>query len=209
MKWEKEEIDFLKNNYDKMWCADIAKHLGRRKSQVYCKAQSLGLKKPEIFRSIAGKMGQDHPKAIAWRFQKGHVPSNKGKKLSADVLKKIERTQFKPGNKPKNWKPVGSERVNVDGYCEIKVAEPRKWKLKPRVIWEEANGAIPPGYNIQFKDHNPQNCTLENLYMISKSEQMATENSMIAKYPKELQEVMRLKGVVNRKIHKYQKEHGK
>ena len=41
--------------------------------------------------------------------------------------------------------------------------------------------------------------------MISKAEQMRNENSLIAKYPKELQDVIRLKGVVNRQIHKYQK----
>jgi hypothetical protein len=43
---------------------------------------------------------------------------------------------------------------------------------------------------------------LENLYLISKADQMAKENSSYAKYPKELQEIIHLKGVVNRAIHK-------
>ena len=112
---------------------------------------------------------------------------------------------FKKGHISENKREVGAERVNVYGYIEIKVAEPNVWRLKHRIVWEQHNGAIPPGYNVQFKNHNTQDCRIENLYLISKAEQMRNENSLIAKYPKELQDVIRLKGVVNRQIHKHQK----
>ena len=49
----------------------------------------------------------------------------------------MKRTMFKKGNKPLNHREVGSERINVDGYVEIKVAEPATWKLKQRVVYEE------------------------------------------------------------------------
>ena len=39
-------------------------------------------------------------------------------------------------------------------------------------------------------------------YLISREDQMAKENSFYAKYPKDLQEIIHLKGVVNRAIHK-------
>ena len=89
---------------------------------------------------------------------------------------------------------------------ETKVAEPNVWRLKHRIIWEQHNGVIPAGYNVQFKNRNTQDCRIENLYIISKSEQMRTENSLVARYPKEVQEVIRLKGVVNRVIHKREKD---
>lgn len=43
--WTQEEIEFLKNNYDKMEYADIAKIIGRTRDSVFWKAKDLGLKK--------------------------------------------------------------------------------------------------------------------------------------------------------------------
>ena len=93
----------------------------------------------------------------------------------------------------------------MDGYVEIKVAEPRKWALKHRVIWEEANGPIPKGCNIQFRDGNKLNVKIENLYIISRSDQLMKQNAMYARYPKEMQDVMRLKGAINRQIRRKEK----
>ena len=112
---------------------------------------------------------------------------------------------FKKGHRPHNHRAVGSERINVDGYIEVKVAEPNRWRVKHRIVWESVHGEIPRGFNVQFKNHNPLDCRIENLYLISKADQMAKENSFYAKYPKELQEVIHLKGVVNRAIHKAQR----
>lgn len=205
--WTEEEINILLRDYQdpNIFTADIAKRLDRTLSQVYQKAWTMGLKAPLERIRRAGKLGTNHPNAVAHRFKKGSVPPNKGKKMSPEVYEKVKETMFKKGNSPVNHREVGSERINVDGYIETKVAEPNVWRLKHRIIWEQHNGAIPPGYNVQFKNHNTQDCRIENLYLISKAEQMRNENSLIAKYPKELQDVIRLKGVVNRQIHKHQK----
>ena len=112
---------------------------------------------------------------------------------------------FKKGRINENKREVGSERVNVYGYIEIKVAEPNRWRLKHRLIWEQHNGIIPEGCNVQFKNHNTLDCRIENLYLISKSEQMRNENSLMARYPKELRDVIRLKGVVKRQLRKQEK----
>lgn len=56
------------------------------------------------------------------RFNSGHTPFNKGKK----GLGGWEPTQFKKGNKPWNYLPVGPERVNGDGYVDTKIADPNK-----------------------------------------------------------------------------------
>ena len=206
--WTKEEINILLRDYQNpnILSADIAKRLDRTLSQVYYKARTMGLKAPLERIRLAGKLGTNHPNAVAHRFKKGSVPPNKGKKMSPEVYEKVKETMFKKGNSPVNHREVGSERINVDGYIEIKVAEPNVWRLKHRIIWEQHNGVIPAGYNVQFKNHNTQDCRIENLYIISKAEQMRTENSLVARYPKEVQEVIRLKGVVNRIIHKRERD---
>ena len=43
---------------------------------------------------------------------------------------------------------------------------------KHRWLWEQAYGEIPKGHNVQFKDNNPLNCVLENLYLITRDEQV-------------------------------------
>ena len=206
-KWTQQEEETLIRLYEdpKVFAKDIATMLGRTLQQVYNKAMAMGLKAPTERIRMAGKIGMHHPKSVATRFHKGHIPQNKGKKVSPEVYEKMSPTMFKKGHISENKREVGAERVNVYGYIEIKVAEPNVWRLKHRIVWEQHNGVIPPGYNVQFKNHNTQDCRIENLYLISKAEQMRNENSLIAKYPKELQDVIRLKGVVNRQIHKHQK----
>ena len=43
--WTTKEVKFLRNNWSVMTGADIAEHLGRKKSAVYSKAVSLGIRK--------------------------------------------------------------------------------------------------------------------------------------------------------------------
>ena len=104
------------------------------------------------------------------RFQKGQVAHNKGAKMSKEVYEKAKNTMFTKGHVPHNHKPVGSERVNVNGYIEIKVEEPRKWQLKHNVVWENHNGKIPKGSVVIFLDRNKMNVTIDNLKLIKRSE---------------------------------------
>ena len=66
--------------------------------------------------------------------------------------------------------------------------------------------ALPICYNIQFKDGNRQNVSIENLYMISRSEQLKKENSLYARYPEDVQYLIKLKGALNRQINKATKK---
>ena len=77
----------------------------------------------------------------------------------------IERTgPFKKGQTPHNKDPVGTKTtVQKSGYRKIKVAEPNQWKLLHRFVWEQANGYIPKGYVVVFRDGNQSNCDLSNL----------------------------------------------
>lgn len=104
------------------------------------------------------------------RFKKGSVPFNKGKKGVGGW----EPTQFKKGHKPLNYKPVGSERIDRDGYLLIKVSDHgpwhHRWKHKHKVLWEEANGPVPKGHALIFSDGNKQNINLDNLLLVTRAQ---------------------------------------
>ena len=204
-KWTPEEDALLIKMYPDHFAQEIAAILGRSDRSVYCRTRLLGLKAPREKYVRSGQLGTRHPKAMAHRFKKGTTPPNKGKRMPAAVYKKCAGTMFRKGNIPATHRPVGTETLRSDGYIWVKVEEPNKWRLKQRLLWEQHNGPIPPGYNVQFKDHDPKNCRIENLYIISRSDQMRNENSLIASYPKPLADLIRLKGAVNRQIHKHQR----
>lgn len=103
-------------------------------------------------------------------FKKGHVPHNKGKKMSPEVYAKCAPSMFKKGNTPVNHRPVGSERITVEGYIEVKVAEPRKWRPKHVVVYEEHFGPIPKGHIVVFADNNKMNLDPSNLLLITRNE---------------------------------------
>lgn len=103
------------------------------------------------------------------QFAKGAAPWNAGLK-GYDPGGRSALTRFKKGDVPVNHRPVGSERVTVDGYIEIKVAEPASWDLKHRVVWEREHGPIPPSHVIWFYDNDPTNCEPENLMLVTRAE---------------------------------------
>jgi len=107
-------------------------------------------------------------------FKKGHVPWNKGLK---GVNFGGKETQFKPGHKPHNWVPVGSERVNVDGYIDVKVHDytgkdsKKNWKGKHIITWERHHGRkVPDGHAVIFGDGNRRNFDPENLILVSRAQ---------------------------------------
>lgn len=100
------------------------------------------------------------------QFKKGQEPPNKGKKGVGGW----EPTQFKKGHKPHNYKPIGTERTNGEGYVDIKVADPNVWKAKHILIWEQENGPVPPGHVILFGDGNRKNFDLDNLILVTRKQ---------------------------------------
>ena len=39
-----------------------------------------------------------------------------------------------------------------------------------RYVWEQANGEVPEGYVVAFRDGNRRNCSLDNLYLLSRAD---------------------------------------
>lgn len=128
------------------------------------------------------------------QFKKGNIPHPNAKPKGPN------KTSFKKGNRPHNWKPVGHERVNVEGYIEVKTAEPKTFELKHRVIWEQHNGPIPEEMLISFIDGNRQNCNINNLEMISKSENAFRNKMQINQYPQAIKPTIKQIAKLKEKI---------
>lgn len=107
-------------------------------------------------------------------FEPGHEPINKGTKGMFNVGG--NKTSFKKGQQPFNYKPIGTERVDKDGYVLVKVQDDgawnERWRHKQRVIWEKANGPIPEGYVLIFLDQDKTNTSLDNLMLVTNQQHL-------------------------------------
>ncbi|EPH86955.1 hypothetical protein D922_04463 [Enterococcus faecalis 06-MB-DW-09] len=107
-------------------------------------------------------------------FPKGHEPINKGTKGMFNVGG--NKTSFKKGQPARNHKPIGTERVDRDGYVIVKVQEEgqwdKRWRPKHKVEWEKVHGVIPKGHVLIFLDGNKQNITMENLKLVTQGQNL-------------------------------------
>ncbi len=95
----------------------LAARLNKTLQQICSKAYRLGLKKsPEFSKKIRQDWGS------ATRFKKGNTPWNCGMK-GLPARGRSSETQFKKGQKPHTWLPVGSTRVSADGYLQRKISD--------------------------------------------------------------------------------------
>jgi hypothetical protein len=95
-------------------------------------------------------------------FAPGQTPFNKGAKMPFNP--NSAATRFKKGNLPHNTHYLGHERVSKEGYVEISVAEAnphtgyeRRYVLKHRHLWEQANGPLPDGMCLKCLDGDRAN----------------------------------------------------
>lgn len=156
MKYNEEHLDFIRKNIKGTKFKDLT-DMFNKKFNTNLSDRTLA--------ATAKRYG--YKNGVDCRFKKGHIPNNKGTK----GLSKANKTSFRKGHIPINHRPVGSERVNIYGYIEIKVKEPATWRYKHIVVWEKANNRkVPKGHVILFLDKNKLNCDIENLLLINRKE---------------------------------------
>jgi hypothetical protein len=180
--WSEQEVEIMVKNYPHISTKDVAGMLGKSVKQCYCKANLLRLHKTSDYLATesSGRLKNGNSASF---FPKGNIPWNKGMK---GLQIGGEQTQFKKGTIPPNHRPVGSTRIDEEGYTSIKIAEPRKWVLLHRHLYEQEHGKINRNEVIVFRDKNRSNFDINNLEKITMSENM--ERNRITKYPIELQE---------------------
>lgn len=201
-KWTPEKLDKLKQLFPRMMTKDIALIVDMSVQSCNFNAYKLGLRKDKdfIYTSQYGNILALRDKGKVYRYPKGHVPQNKGTKMSEELRAKVEHTFFKKGIRPLNTKPVGYERVNSEGYTEIKVAEGKnKFIGKHRLIWEQHNGLVPVGHVIIFADNDKTNFAIENLVCVSRQD-LAVRNRYRKKYGVEIAENIILLSQLKRKL---------
>ena len=160
-KWTQEEIEYIKSICWKSYHADTAKKFNEHFNSDITASQ---------IKSLIGRL--KIKTGITGRFTKGRIPHNKGKKMHPDTLEKLRPTLFQKGHKPQTYRPVGSERINRDGYVEIKVGDPSEWELKHRYIYEQKYGKIPKEDIVIFLDNDKTNFDIDNLKHITRRENL-------------------------------------
>lgn len=196
--WTKDEIQLLVELFPHQFTRVVAEKLGCSYCVVVSKANKMGLNKSENFRKEELKRQGNRLKEVGKksRFEKGAIPINKGKKMSSEIYEKNKHTFYKKGNLPHNTKFDGHERLSTDGYMMIRVAL-GKYVHKHRWIWEQANGKIPKGMLLIFKNGNQLDLDLNNLELTTRQEHM--RKNSIMRFPPELRKTIKL-------IHKLKRE---
>ena len=205
--WTEAESAEFTRLYPNMDTPSLAEHFGRSIDAIYSHAFLLNLhKSTECKARVQARTNLNlSENGRAHRIQPGNVPWNKGKKGWCG--EGCDKTQFKKGQIPPNWKPLGFERISKDGYLERKVTDlqgVKNYRAAHLILWESVNGPLPPGHAVIFKDGNKQNITLDNLLLVTRAELMLRNTRH--RLPPELNAVIQLRGVLNRIINKKKRE---
>lgn len=178
----------------------LAKLIGYSCTVIYGRAEKLGLKKTPWYQQtpMASRMRPGGPHiGTKTQFKKGLSSWNRG--VSYQPGGRCSETQFKPGHKPKNWRPVGSTRISKDGYIEMKMAEGMfQYRLLHKVVWERMNGHMPDGHIVTFIDGDKQNVRITNLRLMTLQENM--QRNSVHNLPGGMNEVVLMRAKLNRKI---------
>lgn len=151
--WTEKEKEYLRSVKDGKTYEEIALIMSRKFDREYTRTQIQGAMKRYKLSN-----------GLNMAFKKGSIPWNKGLKGCIGPNK----TSFKPGNKSPNFREVGTERVQKDGYIEVKT-ESGKWILKQRLKYKEYYGAIPKNHVILFANKDKTDFRKENLIAITKN----------------------------------------
>lgn len=206
-RWTPEDVRVVRDRYPHEPTSAIARDLGRPFYTVYRTAARLGLRKTAEYLAspAACRLRRGDPVGAPYRFRKGHVPANKGLRRPGYAPGRMAQTQFKKGQRPHTWVPIGTEVVDRDGYRKRKVSDNRKlesrfnWRYVHVLVWERAHRRrVPPGHAIAFRNGNKADLRLANLELVSRRAVMLRNS--VHQLPKALADVIQLRGALVRRI---------
>lgn len=208
--WTHEDIETLTNLYPGHTAKSISLALGRSVRSIYGMAAQLSLKKSEAFFSSPASGRLDGVRGETGRFRPGLTPWNKGQPHPSRG--RSAETQFKRGQDPHNTHPIGSYRLDKDGTLQQKINNDKgnnsvRWRGVHELVWVEANGPVPPKHIVVFKPGTRSNIleeiTLDKVECLSLADNM--RRNTLHRYPKEIVDVIRARGVLNRRINHVEK----
>lgn len=157
-RYPPEIAEFIRENITGTQVSDLTRMLNERFGTEYTMKQLRA-----YIRNHGLHSGLD------FRIKPGTPPPNKGKK--GYCAPGCEKSWFKKGHTPSNKHPIGTVLIKSDGYLWRKLGEgARDWRQEHILVWEAANGPIPKGAIVLFKDGDHTNVALENLVLITRSE---------------------------------------
>lgn len=170
--WSEEEIKFLREIYPYYSNDEVVKRLKEKYGIDISRRNLLNVKnRYNIPNKVIPNSGC---------YRKGDVPWNKGREMSDETREKVKKTWFKKGQIPKNHKPVGSTRVDKDGYKLIKIAEPNKWVLYHRNLYEKVHGEkLKKNEAVIFADGDKSNFDIDNLVKVSRANLLYLNNNKL------------------------------
>lgn len=206
--WTSEDDAVMRARYPDVPASQLATELRRSVRAVYQRAKILGLSKSAAFLSSEQSGRLQKGAGAATRFVKGRVPHNKGVRRPGWAPGRMAETQFRPGERRgvavRLYKPIGTERVSRDGYLERKVNDDlplqARWRAVHLLVWEEANGPLPPGHAVAFRNGDKRDIRLDNLELISRRELM--RRNTVHNLPQPVAQVVQLLGAVRRQINR-------
>lgn len=211
--WTKEQVATLIARYPHETTQELADELGVSLRRAYAKAAQLGLKKtPEYLASPAAcRLRRGDMTGASTRFKRGQHVWNKG--MKGLQIGGVE-TRFKPGIVPHNARPIGSHKLDKDGTLLRKVSDAKgnnskRWRGVHELVWIEANVPLPAKHIVVFKPGMRTNrlaeITVDRVECISRVENM--KRNSVHNLPKELAELVQLRGALLRKINHRTKYH--
>lgn len=206
IKWTAEQDAQLMELYTNSNTGKLSKIIGKSERAIYCRAIAKGLKKDEGYlkSTESGRIQKGHSVSPDTCFKKGHTTWNKGMK---GLQMGGKETQFKAGHLPHNTKEDFAISIREDKtgikyqYIRVSLA---KWIPLHRYIWEQANGPIPKGMKLIFKDKDSMNCDVSNLELLTAGQLM--KRNSVHNYPKPIAQAVQLRGALNRQINKHIKK---
>jgi hypothetical protein len=194
--WSAEEIEQLRYLYPTTDINSLIAIFHRNRKKIILKANKLGLHKTKQFFSVlCAKTLVNNEKA---NFHPGNFhPGNfRCEKELMLYTQRQNMRQLAPRQR------IGIIHRNANGYWERKVSDTscrhKNWVFEHILVWQRTHGPIPRGYTVCFKDGNINHITEDNLELVSRKELMLRNS--VNRLPKDLNNVIRLNGVLNRKV---------
>jgi hypothetical protein len=218
--WTPAEDRVLRARFPHELTAAIARDLGRTVHGVTGRAAGLGLAKSAAYmagdlKALMRHHANTNPAMIASRIKPGNVPANKGRRMPGLAIGRMAETQFKKGRPAQachNYVPIGTEKYMPKRKCLVRkvtddptLVPVMRWKPVHRLVWEAANGPVPAGHFVRFKQGQKTlvaaEITLDRLELVDTATNMQ-RNSFRNNYPPEVGQAIQARGLLNRAINR-------